>query len=193
MRYLSIVYYKGIFLRTMHKNWDIIKTMSVYENKVKSHIETDIRNSSKKDNIVNIILTFEKVLHFRNVNKILIEKVNLSGIVIIEAFLYGEILHSIKNIPGGINFLTDKKGGKSIPMKKQDITYLLLKGSELAYFELRISFSIGKPVNEIDGPFKIFNGTIDTINEEKQRLYSPVLIFGRKSPLDINLFQVLKR
>jgi transcription antitermination factor NusG len=33
----------------MHKNWYIIKTMSVYENKVKYHIETDIRNPSQKD------------------------------------------------------------------------------------------------------------------------------------------------
>lgn len=61
----------------MHKNWSIIKTMSVYENKVKYHLETDIRNSSQKDNIGNIILPFEIFIHFRHVNKILIDKVYL--------------------------------------------------------------------------------------------------------------------
>lgn len=47
-----------------------------------------IRNSSQKDNIGTLILPFEIFIHFRHVNKILIDKVYLPGYVIIEAFLY---------------------------------------------------------------------------------------------------------
>ncbi|AGC66807.1 transcription termination/antitermination factor NusG [Candidatus Uzinura diaspidicola str. ASNER] len=193
MRYLS-VYYKGFFLRTMHKNWYIIKTISGHENKVKYYLETEIRNSYQKDNIGNIIIPVEKFLQMRNGNKILIERIYFPGYIIIEAFLSIEILHSIKNIPGVIHFLTEKISGKPIPMKKQDITDLLVKVYVLSEAEpqLRISFSLGEKVKVIEGPFKGFYGTIDTINEEKQRMSITVLIFGRKTPLDINFSQVDK-
>lgn len=178
----------------MHKNWYIIKTISGHENKVKNYLDTDIRNSSQKDYIGNIILPIEKFIQIRNRNKILIEKTYYPGYLIIEAFLSGEILHSIKNIPGVIHFLTDKKGGKPIPMKKQEIADLLVKVSELAKAEpeLRISFSIGEKVKVIDGPFNGFYGTVDSLNEEKQRMAITVLIFGRKTPLDLNFSQVDK-
>lgn len=175
----------------MHKNWYIIKTVSGHENKVKSFLETEIRNSNQKDNIGNIVIPVEKILQIRNGDKILIEKVYFPGYIIIEAFLSGEILHSIKKIPGVINFLTEKKGGKPIPMKKQDITDLLIKLSE-AEPQLRISFFLGEKVKVIKGPFNGFYGTINTINEEKQRMSITVLIFGRKTPLDINFSQVDK-
>ena len=190
MRYLSVCY-KVFFLRTMHKNWYILKTVSGHENKVKYYIETEIRNSNQKDNIGNIVIPVEKILQIRNGGKILIEKVYFPGYIIIEAFLSGEILHSIKNIPGVINFLTEKKGGKPIPMKKQDITDLLIKLSETEP-QLRISFFLGEKVKVIKGPFNGFYGTINSINEEKQRMSITVLIFGRKTPLDINFSQVEK-
>lgn len=178
----------------MLKNWYIIKTISGHENKVKYYLDTEIRNSYQKDSIGNIILPIEKFIKIRNGNKILIEKVYFPGYVIIEVFLSGEILHSIKNIPGVIHFLTDKKGGKPIPMKKQDITDLLVKASELseAKPELQIYFSLGEKVKVIEGPFNGFYGTIDSINEEKQRISITVLIFGRKTPLDLNYYQVNK-
>lgn len=178
----------------MHKNWYIIKTVSGHENKVKYFLETETRNSNQKDNIGNIVIPVEKILQIRNGDKILIEKVYFPGYIIIEAFLSGEILHSIKNIPGVINFLTEKKGGKPIPMKKQDITDLLIKliGLSEAKPQLRISFFLGEKVKVIKGPFNGFYGTIKTINEEKQRMSITVLIFGRKTPLDINFSQVDK-
>lgn len=178
----------------MHKNWYVLKTISGHENKVKYHLDTEIRNSSQKDNLGNIILPIEQFIKMRNGNKILIEKVYYPGYVIIEAFLSGEILHSIRNIPGVIHFLSDKKGGKPIPMKKEEITELLVKISELSESnpELRISFFVGEKVKVIEGPFNGFYGTIDTINEEKQRMSITVLIFGRKTPLDLNFSQVDK-
>lgn len=178
----------------MQKNWYILKTISGHENKIKDYLDTEIRNSSQKYFIGNIILPIEKFIQIRNGNKILIEKVYFPGYVIIEAFLSGEILHSIKNIPGVIHFLTDKKGGKPISMKKQEITDLLVKASELseAEPELRISFSLGEKVKVIEGPFNGFYGAIDLINEEKQRISITVLIFGRKTPLDLNFYQVKK-
>lgn len=193
MRYVY-VYYNIFFHKTMHKNWYIIKTISGHENKVKSYLETEIINSYHKNSIGNIILPIEKFIQIRNGNKILIEKVYFPGYIIIEAFLSGEILHSIKNIPGVIHFLTEKKGGKPIPMKKQDITNLLVKVFELseAEPELRISFSLGEKVKVIEGPFNGFYGKIDSINEEKQRITITVLIFGRKTSLDLNFYQVNK-
>lgn len=53
--------------------------MSGYKNKVKYSLDTNISNSSKKDNIGNIILPFEYIINMRFLNKILIEKVYIFG------------------------------------------------------------------------------------------------------------------
>lgn len=178
----------------MHKNWYILQTENGHENKVKYYLETEIRNSNHKDNIGNIVIPVEKIIQIRNGNKILIEKVYFPSYIIIEAFLSGEILHCRKNIPGVINFLAEKKGGKPIPMKKHDINELLVKLSLLSEIStpLRIYFFLGEKVKVIKGPFNGFQGTINSINEEKQRMTFTVLIFGRKSSLDINFSQVDK-
>lgn len=145
--------------------------MSGYEKKVKSHIETDIRKSSPQENIGNIILPIEKIIHYRNVNQIFREKVNRSYSVIIEAcfrdyqeLITGDILHSIKKRPGVINVFTDKTGNP-IPMNPQYITSCLVKVSELADANTELRLSIGEKVKVIYGPVKGFYGPVDTIRK----------------------------
>jgi transcriptional antiterminator NusG len=47
-------------------------------------------------------------------------------------------------------------------------------------------------VKVIDGPFNDFSGVIEEINDEKKKLKVMVLIFGRRTPLELNYNQVEK-
>ncbi|XOD67159.1 MAG: transcription termination/antitermination protein NusG [Flavobacteriales bacterium Tduv] len=178
----------------VEKKWYVLKTISGQENKVKSYIENEVQYMQYQDYIGQVLVPVEKVLQMRNGKKVQKDKIHYPGYVMIEANLEGEIFHMIKSIPGVVDFLGEGKGGVPVPMRKEEVNKMLGKIDELAESEeiINIPFVIGESVKVIHGPFNGFNGTIEKINEEKRKLELSVLIFGRKTPLELNFTQVEK-
>ena len=93
-----------------------------------------------------------------------------------------------------IGFLGGRKGGDPVPMRKSEVNRMLGKIDKLAETEeaINIPYVVGETVKVIDGPFNGFNGTVEKINEDKRKLEVMVLIFGRKTPLELSYMQVQK-
>lgn len=174
--------------------WYVIKTVSGQENKVKLYIENEVQRLKMSEYFGQVVVPVEKVIQLRNGKKYQKEKVFYPGYVMIEADLIGEMPHAIKNLPGVISFLSATKGGDPVPMRKSEVNRMLGKMDELsdANENVSIPFMIGETIKVIDGPFNGFNGTIEKINEDKRKLEVMVLIFGRKTPLELNFMQVEK-
>ncbi|WP_185863120.1 transcription termination/antitermination protein NusG [Blattabacterium cuenoti] len=183
-------------MNNLKRKWYVIKTMSGQENKVKSYIENEIRDNGFQEHIGKVLVPIEKVIQMRKGKKIHREKVHYPGYVMVEANLEGEAAHAIKNVPGVINFLSEGKGASAvpIPMRKEEVNKMLGKIDKLYENNENISipFIVGETIKVIDGPFTGFNGTIEKINEEKRKLELSVLIFGRKTPLELNFTQIEK-
>ncbi|BAM99738.1 transcription termination/antitermination protein NusG [Blattabacterium cuenoti] len=183
-------------MNDLERKWYVIKTMSGQENKVKSYIENEVRDNGFQEHIGKVLVPVEKVIQMRKGKKIHRDKVHYPGYVMIEANLEGEAVHAIKNVPGVINFLSEGKGASAvpIPMRKEEVNKMLGKIDQLSetYESISIPFAVGETIKVIDGPFTGFNGTIEKINEEKRKLELAVLIFGRKTPLELNFTQIEK-
>ncbi|AWU43621.1 transcription termination/antitermination factor NusG [Blattabacterium sp. (Cryptocercus kyebangensis)] len=178
----------------LERKWYVLKTISGQENKVKLYIENEVINNGFKECIGKVLVPIEKVIQMRRGKKIHREKVHYPGYVMIETNLELEAVHAIKNVPGVINFLSEGRGGSAIPMRKEEVNKMLGKMDQLSesYENISIPFIIGETIKVIDGPFNGFNGTIEKINEEKRKLELAVLIFGRKTPLELNFTQIEK-
>jgi transcriptional antiterminator NusG len=50
--------------------------------------------------------------------------------------------------------------------------------------------AIGQRVRVIDGPFKAFVGHVDEINLETRKVKLAVVMFGRKTPVELDLEQI---
>ncbi|TWP23947.1 transcription termination/antitermination factor NusG [Apibacter muscae] len=175
--------------------WYVLKAISGQESKVKMYIENEVlRSEHLKNNLGQIIIPVEKVVQIRNGKKIRKDKVYYPGYIMIEANLVGELPHVIKNIPGVISFLSATKGGDPLPMRKNEVSRMFGKMDELSESDdtMNIPFEISETVKVTDGPFNGFNGTIEKINEDKRKLDVMVLIFGRKTPIELNFSQVEK-
>ncbi|MFA7616250.1 MAG: transcription termination/antitermination protein NusG [Moheibacter sp.] len=177
------------------KKWYVLKTVSGQELKIKAYIEDEIEYHKLQDFVGQIVVPMEKVIQIKNGKKVQKEKVYYPGYVMIEADLKGEVPHVIKSIPGVISFLSATKGGEPIPMRLSEVNKMLGRVDELAESDenlMNIPYLVGETVKVIDGPFNGFNGTVEKINEEKRKLEVMVLIFGRKTPLELSFMQVEK-
>ncbi|WP_018675185.1 transcription termination/antitermination protein NusG [Riemerella columbina] len=174
--------------------WYVLKAISGQENKVKTYIENEIQRLNMGDFVSQIVIPMEKIIQMRNGKRVQKEKPYYPGYLMVEANLTGEVPHVIKNIPGVISFLSLTKGGDPVPMRKSEVNRMLGRMDELSEFasDIEIPFTVGESVKVIDGPFNGFNGTIEKINEDKKKLEVMVLIFGRKSPLELSYMQVEK-
>ncbi|MEJ8589909.1 transcription termination/antitermination factor NusG [Riemerella anatipestifer] len=174
--------------------WYVLKAVSGQENKVKSYIENEIQRFKLEDLVSQIVIPMEKTIQMRNGKKVQKEKPYYPGYLMVEANLTGEVPHIIKNIPGVISFLSLTKGGDPVPMRKSEVNRMLGRMDELSQFatDVDIPYVVGESVKVIDGPFNGFNGTIEKIHEDKKKLEVMVLIFGRKTPLELNYMQVEK-
>ncbi|WP_284464223.1 transcription termination/antitermination protein NusG, partial [Chryseobacterium sp.] len=162
--------------------------------KVKNYIETEIKRLGFEQYVTQVVIPMEKVIQIRNGKKVPKERPYYPGYLMIEAELMGEIPHVIKNIPGVISFLSLTKGGDPVPMRKSEVNRMLGRMDELSEFasEVDIPYVVGENVKVIDGPFNGFNGTVEKILEDKKKIEVSVLIFGRKTPMELSYMQVEK-
>ncbi len=174
--------------------WYVLKSVSGQENKVKTYIENEIQRMGFEAYVTQVVIPMEKVIQLKNGKKVPKEKPYYPGYLMIEANLVGEVPHVIKSIPGVISFLSLTKGGDPVPMRKSEVDRMLGRMDELSEFatDMAIPYVVGESVKVIDGPFNGFNGTVEKILEDKKKLEVSVMIFGRKTPMELSFMQVEK-
>lgn len=161
---------------------------------MKTYIENEMKRLNFESFVTQVVIPMEKVIQMKNGKKVPKEKPYYPGYLMVEANLVGEIPHIIKNIPGVISFLSLTKGGDPVPMRKSEVDRMLGRMDELSEFavDMAIPFVVGENVKVVDGPFNGFNGTVEKILEDKKKLEVSVLIFGRKTPMELSFMQVEK-
>jgi transcriptional antiterminator NusG len=175
-----------------NKKWYVLRAISGKEAKVKEYIETDVKLRGLTDKVTQVLIPTEKVVQVRNGKRIVKEKPYLSGYVLVEAELVGDIAFMLRNTPNVLGFL----GGmdEPTPIRQEEINLILGTVDELRETsdESLLEFTIGEVVKVNTGPFSGFNGVIEEINTEKKRLKVMVKIFGRSTPVDLGYMQVDK-
>ena len=177
----------------MDKKWYVLRAISGKENKVREYIESEMKNTTLSQYVFQVLIPTEKVYQIRNGKKTIKERSYLPGYVLVEATLTGEVVHQLKNLPNVIGFLGDK-AGDPIPLRQSEVNRILGKVDLLQQSEeeINIPYYVGENVKVISGPFNDFSGVIEEVNNEKKKLKVMVLIFGRKTPLELSFMQVEK-
>ena len=178
---------------TTNFKWYVMRAISGKENKVKEYIEADIRNSDLGHYVAQVLIPTEKVYQIRNGKKITKERSCMPGYVLIEADLNGEVSHRLRNTPNVIGFL-EEKNHTPIPVRQSEVNRILGTVDEMQETgeEMLTPYFVGESVKVIFGPFSGFSGVIEVVNSEKKKLKVMVMIFGRKTPLELSFTQVEK-
>ncbi|MDR1725164.1 MAG: transcription termination/antitermination protein NusG [Bacteroidales bacterium] len=175
------------------KKWYVVRAIAGKERKAKEYIDNEIARLNIRDIVSQVLIPTERVYSVRNGKRIGKDKTLFPGYILIEATLEGEIIHTIKNIPNVIGFLSERNG-TPLPLQDNEINRILGKMDDMitADVEIENPFIVGETVKVVDGPFNNFSGIIEDINVEKRKLKVVVKIFGRKTPVELSFFQVEK-
>lgn len=175
--------------------WYVLKAISGKEASVKEYIELDMRNHGYEDKVAQVLIPQENIIKVGANNKRVPAKRNLlPGYVLVEAALDGEITHMLRNTPNVLGFLggTDKPS----PVRQAEVNRMLGLGVEenveVVETVVNVDFLVGESVKVNDGPFTGFDGIIEEVNTDKQKLKVSVKIFGRVTPLELSFVQVSK-
>ena len=142
------------------------------------------------DLIDDIFVPFEKVIELKNNKKKVKEKLFFPGYILIHMELNKESQYLIENTQSVLSFV-GPKGGNPVPLRDDEIKRIFGEierkdGREI----IEVSFLKGDAVKIISGPFVDFNGVVEEINEDKQKVKVVVSIFGRPTPVELDFFQV---
>ena len=188
------------------KKWYVLRTAGGKEKKAKEYLEKEIERFGLKDFVNQVLVPTEKVYQIRNGKRVCTERLYFPGYVLIEAELVPELQYIIRNdVPHMSGFLTEKREVKKngakvqeerlpIPLRDDEVRRLLGEQDEKAGGEAEtvVDYLVGDAVKITDGPFSGFDGTVEEIVEDRSKLKVVVMIFGRKTLLELNFTQVTK-
>ena len=172
----------------MDKKWYVVHTYSGYENKVKTNLEKRVQSMEMEDKIFRVLVPMEDEVEIgRDGKKKLVKKKVFPGYVLVEMVVTDDSWYVVRNTPGVTGFVGS--GTKPIPLEDYEIRNILrqLGGDEV---RVRINFDLGQSVRIISGPFENFAGTIEEINQERQKVKVRVSLFGRETPVELDYTQV---
>ena len=163
--------------------WYVIHTYSGYENAVAAAIMKAAENRNMQDLIRDVNIPLEKVTEYTDNGEKTVERKVFPGYVLCKMILTDESWHLIHNVRGATGFVG--AGGKAVPLTEQEIYDL---GVE--HHEIVVGYAVGDTVRVIDGPLTGFTGVVEELEPEKDRVRVVVSMFGRETPVDLNLDQV---
>ena len=171
------------------RNWYVIHTYSGYEDTVKNNLEQRIETMDMEDKIFHIMVPTEKKVIIKNGKRSIKTEKIYSGYVFVEMNLTDESWYVVRNTPNVTGFLGT--GTIPTPVLPEEIEELKRKMG-LAEPEYKINLEIGEPVKIMTGPFKDFEGLIGDIEPEKGKVKVLVSVFGRETPVELDLLQIQK-
>ena len=170
--------------------WYSLRVISGKEKVAKENILFEAETQNLSDFIGDIFVPFEKVIELRNNKKKIKEKLFFPGYVLINMDLNKESKYMIENTNGVLSFV-GPKGGDPVPLRDDEIKRIFGEVEDKDGREIiEVSFLKGDNVKIISGPFVDFNGVVEEINQDKQKVKVIVSIFGRPTPVELDFFQV---
>lgn len=186
----------------MATGWYVLHTYSGYENRIEKTIRMMIEMGELDKEIVrDIKIPSEEIVEVRDGKKRTQVRKFLPGYILVEMDLPDADMgwkvpcSKIKKIQGVTGFVGTPADRKPQPLSGDEARSILQKSGEIKgerQTRSRQAFTAGEQVKIIDGPFESFTGTIEEVNQEKNKLKVMVGIFGRNVPVEVDLLQVEK-
>ena len=172
--------------------WYVVQAFSGYEASVKRSLIERIERAGLGADFGEILVPTEEVVEIRGGQKRKSERKFFPGYVLVQINLTDESWHLVKDVPRVLGFI----GGtadRPAPITAKEADAILQRVQDgVDKPRPKVLFDVGEVVRVTDGPFNDFNGVVEEVNFEKNKLLVAVQIFGRSTPVELEFSQVEK-
>jgi len=174
------------------KRWYVVHAFSGMEKSVSRALQERIDRAGMQDHFGQILVPVEEVVEIRGGQKAISERRFFPGYVLVEMDMNEQTWHLVKNT----NKVTGFVGGtasKPTPISQAEVDKIMAQMQEgVEKPRPKVLFEVGEIVRVKEGPFTDFNGSVEEVNYEKNRMRVSVTIFGRATPVELEFGQVEK-
>ena len=164
--------------------WYVIHTYSGYENAVKTSIEKFVTGRNMEDMILRMEIPMETVTEVTDSGATKeVERKVFPGYVLIKMVMTDDTWHLVRNVRGVTGFVGS--ANKPIPLTEEEVLAMGMEKHEIV-----VRYNVGDHVRIVDGPLSTFTGVVEEIEPEKNRVSVMVSMFGRETPVELELDHV---
>ncbi|CUU34776.1 transcription antitermination protein nusG [Armatimonadetes bacterium GXS] len=173
----------------MRRAWYVVRTLVGKENQVKTAIEKRAQAAGMTDRIFQVLIPTEQEVRTKGGQKQTVTRKVFPGYVLVEMILDDETRTLVRSTPSVTGFV--ESGGKPVPLSPEEVEEIqrsIVESKERP----RIFFSPGDTVRVNEGPFADFTGKVESIDAERSKVKVLINIFGRETPVELEVDQVEK-
>ena len=172
--------------------WYVVHAYSNFEHRVAESLKERIQRAGLQERFGEILVPTEEVVEMRDGQKRKSERKFYPGYVLVQMEMDEDTWHLVRDVPKVLGFI----GGtpeKPAPISEKEANQILRRVEEgVDKPRPKVLFEPGEVVRVVDGPFNDFNGVVESVNYEKNRLQVAVQILGRSTPVELDFSQVEK-
>ena len=173
----------------MNLKWYIVHTYSGFENKVKKNLEERIKTLGQEKHFGQIIVPTEQVVELRKGQKKTSSRKFFPGYILVQMALNEDTWHTVRNTSKVTGFV----GGevKPTPISDEEADRIIRQVEDgVSRPKPKYRFEEGDEVRVVDGPFSNFQGVVEEVRQDKEKLRVLIAIFGRPTPVELDFMQV---
>ena len=176
----------------MSKKWYVIHTQTGFEERVKSSLEKKLKQEPVLAEVVGqIIVPTEQIAEIKGGKKKISERKFFPGYVLVEMELNDKSWYFIRRTSGVTGFVGPRS--RPTPLTDEEIKNILKQSETTKEKPIpKVTFDKGEAIRVKEGPFNNFNGVIEDVNHEKGKVKVAISIFGRATPVELEMWQVEK-
>lgn len=176
----------------MAKKWYTIHVYSGFEKSVKRSLEERIQREQAQEFFGEIYVPTEEVQDIKDGRKTISERKIYPGYIFIEMEMTDETRYLVKSTPKVTGFLGGS-GTNPTPISKKEMDEILRRVDQsIEKPKPKVEYNVGDMVRVNSGPFEDFNGKVEMVNYDKNKLTITMLIFERETPIEVDFSQVEK-
>jgi transcription termination/antitermination protein NusG len=171
--------------------WYVVHTYSGFENKVKTNLEERVKALHQQELFGRILVPTEQVIELKKGHKKTSSRKFYPGYTMVQMVLNKDTWHTVRNTAKVTGFIGG--GTTPAPVPNEEAERIIRQMEEgISKPKPRYNFEEGDSIRVIDGPFSNFQGTVEEVKPDKEKLKVLITIFGRSTPVELDFIQVNK-
>ena len=166
--------------------WYVIHTYSGYEAMVENNLHNMVENNSLQDWIFEVKVPVEDDVVEKNGKRKVVQRKKFPSYVFIKMIYSNHIWFMVTNTRGVTGFVGP--AGRPLPLRDDEVKRLGLEVIDVEDLDIKP----GDNVRVISGALENFDGVIDSISAERQKVKVIISRFGRDTPVELDFSQVEK-